>query len=91
MENLYSPPRQIKDGKLARFGFCAASFLIWGAGEGWGFAVPLYSVQDCSLATWALAFIFRVSVHVYISEALRPTTRVENIDRGKHILAMFLY
>ena len=36
MDNLYSPPRQIKDGKLARFGFCAASFLIWGAVYGGG-------------------------------------------------------
>ena len=24
-----SPPTQIKDGKMARFGFCAASSLIW--------------------------------------------------------------
>jgi len=29
---------------MARFGFCAASSLIWG----WGFAVPFYSVQDGS-------------------------------------------
>ena len=28
------PPPQINDGKMARFGFCAASFLLWG---GWGF------------------------------------------------------
>ena len=34
MENLYSPLGQIKDGKLARFGFCAASSWIWGAGDG---------------------------------------------------------
>ena len=27
------PPPQIRDRKLARFGFCAASSLIWG---GWG-------------------------------------------------------
>ena len=50
MENLYpppSPPPPIKDGKLARFGFCAASSLICGGGGGWGFAVPFYSVQDC--------------------------------------------
>ena len=39
-----SPPR-IKDRKMVRFGFCAASSLIW---WGWGFAVPFYSVQDCS-------------------------------------------
>ena len=31
---------------MARFGFCAASSLLWG---GWGFAVPFYSVQDCNL------------------------------------------
>ena len=30
---------------MARFGFCAASSLILG---GWGFAVPFYSVQDCT-------------------------------------------
>ena len=33
MGNLYPlPPPQIKDGKMARFGFCAASSLIWGEG-----------------------------------------------------------
>ena len=42
------PPPQIKDGKMARFGFCAASSLLWG---GWGFAVPFYSVQDCLRAS----------------------------------------
>ena len=42
--SLPPPPPSIKDGKLARFGFCAASSLIWG---GWGFAVPFYSVQEC--------------------------------------------
>ena len=31
---------------MARFGFCAASSLLWG---GWEFAVPFYSVQDCNL------------------------------------------
>ena len=39
------------DGEMARFGFCAASSLIWGEGGGgeeWTFAVPFYSVQDCS-------------------------------------------
>ena len=44
MENLYPPQPKTKNGKMARFGFCAASSLIWG---GWGFAVPFYSVQDC--------------------------------------------
>ena len=51
MENLdpLPPPPQIKDGKMARFGFCAASSLIWGGGGGgWGFAVPFYFVRDCS-------------------------------------------
>ena len=43
------PPPQIKDGKMARFGSCAASSLLWGGGgRGGGFAVPFYSVQDCS-------------------------------------------
>ena len=27
-----SPPRDIKDGKMARFGFCAALSLNWGNG-----------------------------------------------------------
>ena len=44
---------------MERFGFCAASSLIW---RGWGFAVPFYSVQDCSflkrgcfsLAAWSI-------------------------------------
>ena len=46
------PPPQIRDRKLARFGFCAVSSLIcrgggWLLGVGW-LAVPFYSVQDCS-------------------------------------------
>ena len=28
------PPPKIKDGKMARFGFCATSSLIWGGGGG---------------------------------------------------------
>ena len=47
MENLYPTPPKIKDGKMARFRFCAASSsLNW---KGQGFAFPFYSVQDCSL------------------------------------------
>ena len=38
---------KIKDGKMVRFGSCAASSLIWEGGG--GFAVPFYFVQDCSL------------------------------------------
>ena len=30
------PHTQIKDGNMARVGFCAASSLIWGRGEGGG-------------------------------------------------------
>ena len=45
-----SPSPQIKDRKMARFGFCAASSLIGGGGGGeYGFAVSFNSVQDCSL------------------------------------------
>ena len=29
---IYTPHLQIKDRKMARFGFCAASSLIWGGG-----------------------------------------------------------
>ena len=42
------------DGKMARFGFCAAPSLIWGCGGGgggWEFAVPFYSVQESKIAT----------------------------------------
>ena len=46
-----SPHPQIKDRKMACFGFCAASSLLWG---GWGFAVPFYSVQDCSFMAASL-------------------------------------
>ena len=35
---------QIKEGKMARFGFCTASSLIWGGGKFGG-----DFVQDCSL------------------------------------------
>ena len=45
-----SPFPQIKDRKMARFGFCAASSLIGvGVGVGMGFAVPINSDQDCRL------------------------------------------
>ena len=44
-----SPSLQIKDRKMARFGFCAASSLIGGGGGSMGFAVSFNSVQDCSL------------------------------------------
>ena len=42
------PPSSLNQGsEMARFGFCAASSLTWEGG--WGFAVPLYYVQDCNL------------------------------------------
>ena len=44
----HPPPSQIKDGKMARFGFYSASSLSWWGGGGGGFAGPFYSVQDCS-------------------------------------------
>ena len=38
---------------MTRFGFCAASSLLWG---GWGFAVPFYPVEDCSYSVnWSIA------------------------------------
>ena len=47
---------------MARFDFCAASFLICGGGGGggWGFAVPFFSVQDCRCRSvyFALSSIF---------------------------------
>ena len=54
------PPPQIKDGKMARFGFCAASSLLWG---GWGFAVPFYSVQDCLRASTSVTHSVMYSNH----------------------------
>ena len=39
-----TPLPKISDGKMARFGLHAPSFLIWGRG---GISVPFYSVQDC--------------------------------------------
>ena len=43
------PPPQTRVGIKGAFGFCAASSLIWGeGGQEWRFAVPFYSVQDCS-------------------------------------------
>ena len=42
MGNCTPPPPQIKDRKMARFGF-----ILDLGGGGWGFAVPFYSVQDC--------------------------------------------
>ena len=52
MENLYPPSPQIKNGKMARFGFCAASSLIWGE---WGLAVSFYSAQDWLRASIGVA------------------------------------
>ena len=44
MENLDPPPPPQKSRRI--FALRAASSLIW---QGWGFAVPLYFVQDCRL------------------------------------------
>ena len=44
MGNCTPTPPQIKDRKMARFGL----ILDFGGGGGWGFAVPFYSVQDCT-------------------------------------------
>ena len=43
MGNCTPPPPQVKDRKMARFGF----ILDLGGGA-WGFAVPFYSVQNCN-------------------------------------------
>ena len=68
MENLdpppLPPPPKIKDGKMAWY--CpsrlrAASSLIW---RGWGFAFPLYFVQDCRSSSYRK--IPKISPGVYI-------------------------
>ena len=47
MENLDPPlPPKSRMGKWRVFALRAPSSLIWG---GWGFAVPFYFVQDCSI------------------------------------------
>ena len=72
MENLDPPPRpppQIKDGKMAPF--CPSRGFILDLG-GWGFAVPFYFVQDCSLLR-RLSFSLRTA-HVFQVEATTGNT-----------------
>ena len=56
MENLdpLPPPPKSRMGKWRVFALRAASSLIWG---GWGFAVPLYFVQDCR----SLIYLFKTN------------------------------
>ena len=58
MENLDPPPPppQIKDGKMARF-YPSRDFIL--DLGGWGFAVPLYFVQDCNNALFPLPYWFK--------------------------------
>ena len=52
-----SPSPKIKDGKIAGF-YPSLGFILDLAGGGgeWGFAVPFYSVQDCSLGCTVLNY-----------------------------------
>ena len=54
------PAPQIKDGKMVRFGFCAASSLIWGE---WGFALSFYSVHDSLRASIGVSHSVMYSNH----------------------------
>ena len=65
------PCPQIKDGKMARFGFCTASPLIWRGRRDGGFTVPFYSVQDCSSLT-----------HKYSKREQEKSPHVQNHDSG---------
>ena len=75
-----------KDGKLARFSFCAVSSLIffWGGGGGGGDNGCLLFHFILS-KTWSLAFIFRVGV--ICGYNCNAEANQESINRGKRVLA----
>ena len=67
-----SPP-QIKDGKVACFGFCAASSLNWGGGGGERFAVLFYSVHDCR-------FIAEISASYHEAVKLHNPLKIKTLN-----------
>ena len=76
-----------KDGKLARFSFCAVSSLIffWGAGGGGGGGDNGCLLFHFILSkTWSLAFIFRVGV--ICGYNCNAEANQESINGGKRVL-----
>ena len=76
-----------KDGKLARFGFCAVSSLIFLGGRG---GLGGGGDNGCLLfhfilsKTWSLAFIFRVGVTCGYN--CNAEANQESISGGKRVL-----
>ena len=88
-EKVVPPPSpKIKDVKMARFGFCAASALIWGRG-GWGFAVPFYSVQDCRLDR---LYQVKLEAEAFANEsAWTARANQENTLQQPQVVVFYLY
>ena len=76
-----------KDGKLARFSFCAVSSLIffWGGGGGGGGDNGCLLFHFILSKTWSLAFIFRVGV--ICGYNCNAEANQESINGGKRVLA----
>ena len=79
-----------KDGKLARFSFCAVSSLIFfgrgGGGEGGGGGDNGCLLFHFILSkTWSLAFIFRVGITCGYN--CNAEANQESINGGKRVLA----
>ena len=75
-----------KDGKLARFSFCAVSSLIFLGGRGGGGGDNGCLLFHFILSkTWSLAFIFRVGVTCGYN--CNAEANQESINGGKRVLA----
>ena len=77
-----------KDGKLARFSFCAVSSLIFflgGGGGGGGGDNGGLLFHFILSKTWSLAFIFRVGV--ICGYNCNAEANQESINGGKRVLA----
>ena len=75
-----------KDGKLARFSFCAVSSLIFfGGGGGGGGDNGCLLFHFILSKTWSLAFIFRVGV--ICGYNCNAEANQESINGGKRVLA----
>ena len=75
-----------KDGKLARFSFCAVSSLIFFGGRGGGGGDNGCLLFHFILSkTWSLAFFFRVGVTCGYN--CNAEANQESINAGKRVLA----